>query len=396
MDKLIITILILFISGCSSKKTQKIDGVERIFVDVHNISLNASSFMEKIEIVPLETNDSSFVNAFKKTTYDREMDMYAIYGKDQVVYTFKGDGSFIANSKKVQGEGPKEYHMAVDIKFNPYQKGIDLLDPYGKIYTYSPAFDLISLKEIEPEFFFDALMALDTCCYIFTTPAIWTNQEVTLVNLETKQQSIAKYDGMISSGNTMDKECFYKNGSKFYFVPKGVNYYFYEIDQKKKELNPIIYLDFGDSEISVEGLPGCATGGRTGTEKGKTDDKRDYFMKGMQERSQYLRESNVIVPLIKFFNEDFVYIHFKKGLNGYGGHYIYNRKKKKGFLLNERKPFFMQPCFGVVDNILIAICDACYVSRLVDINLMSPDEIRKMEQLKEEDNPVILKYYLQR
>lgn len=64
--------------------------------------------------------------------------------------------------------------------------------------------------------------------------------------------------------------------------------------------------------------------------------------------------------------------------------------------MNEDKPFIMHPCFGIVDNVLMAIYDAYYVPKLVDSDLMSSEEIYKMEQLKEEDNPVILKYYLRK
>ena len=81
-------------------------------------------------------------------------------------------------------------------------------------------------------------------------------------------------------------------------------------------------------------------------------------------------------------------------MRGYGSHYIYNRKKNEGFLLKEGKPFFMYPCFGIIDNVLLAICQPDELSQYMVRNLMSPQEIHKMETLKEDDNPVILKYYL--
>lgn len=34
----------------------------------------------------------------------------------------------------MNGQGPKEYNMVLDINFNPYLKGIDMLNPYGKQY----------------------------------------------------------------------------------------------------------------------------------------------------------------------------------------------------------------------------------------------------------------------
>ena len=64
--------------------------------------------------------------------------------------------------------------------------------------------------------------------------------------------------------------------------------------------------------------------------------------------------------------------------------------------MNEGKPFVMQPCFGIEGNVLMAITDAYYLPTVVDTSLMSAQEIHKMGQLKEEDNPVILKYYLRK
>lgn len=386
----------LIVCACSSKPSKTAVDIERIPVEVSNATSDASSFIEKIEIIPLETTDSSLMSGYRKTIYDKNMDIYAIYGKDQVVQTFSGKGEFIGSSRKMKGDGPQEYNMVVDIKFNPYLKGIDLLSPYGTIYTYSSTFELIAKRTVKTDFYFNTLMALSADDYVFVTPPIWTDQEIIFVNLKTQQSEIANYSGTISSNNTMDRECFYKNGDNLYFVPHGINYYFYRLDEKKKELIPVIYLDFGDFEIKEGGLPGVAVGKRTGTERTKTDSERDRLSKGMRQRAQYIRESALVVPLVKFFNDDYVYIYFARGRTGFGGNYIYNRKKKEGFVLNEGKPFITQPCFGVVDNVLMSIADPYYVSRLVDTRLMLPEEISKMERLNEDDNPVILKYYLRK
>ena len=54
----LITLSIL-ICACSANKKNLPDGIEIIPVEVDKVSQDASSFLEKIEIVPLETNDSS-------------------------------------------------------------------------------------------------------------------------------------------------------------------------------------------------------------------------------------------------------------------------------------------------------------------------------------------------
>ncbi len=392
MNRISVVLLLVLFCGCSSKDKKMNVEIERIPINVYNISQDASSFIDKIELVPLETNDSSLLHKYGKVMYDKETDVYAVYTRDQVIFTFSGNGDFISNSKKMQGQGPDEYYMVVDMKFNPYLKGIDLLNPYGTIYTYSSDFKLLGRRKIKPEFPIDHLMALNLEEYIFTYPFLWTNQEVAFANLKTQQVYNADYSGTISSGNSMAKDCFCKIGDDFYFIPPGINYYFYRIDTKGMKLIPIMYLDFGDLEIKEADLPGRAMGKRV-----DSDEERARVVKEAQERAQFLRHSNNhIVPLIKFFNDDYVYVYFVKSTQGAGSNFIYNRKTKKSFLTKEDKPFIMNFCFGIVDNVLLSIRQPEYVSRLVDRRLMSTEEIYKMEQLKEDDNPVIIKYYLKK
>ena len=78
----------------------------------------------------------------------------------------------------------------------------------------------------------------------------------------------------------------------------------------------------------------------------------------------------------------------------YGSHYTYNRKQKKVFLIKEGEPFIMYLCFGIVDNALLSICKPDFVHRVVDRKLMPSEEIRKMEALKEDDNPCLVLYEL--
>lgn len=387
MKVLSVIISTLVVVACSPKDKELPDGVERVMVEVNEVSQDASSFLDKIEIVPLETNDSSLLVRCGKFLYDSNMDMYVLYSGEQIVYTFSGDGKYIANSKKRRGQGPEDYTMVLDVNLNPYLKGIDMLNPYGTVYTYSPTFELLAKRKIKSEFPVNHFMALDADNYVFTYPFLWTDPEVSFVNLNTQEAVNTNYEGTIS-GNSMERTCFYHIGEHFYFVPIGLNYYFYQIDTKEKKLVPIIYLDFGDAEVKTDGLVGRAWGKRMDSDKEVEDITREA-----QERDQYLRKSNHILPLLKFFNDDYVYLYLAQTEKGYGGHFIYNRKKKEGFLLKEGKPFLMYPCFSIVNNVLLAMCEPDMLPMAVDLSLMSPEEIQKMEQLKEDDNPVIIKYY---
>ena len=107
----------------------------------------------------------------------------------------------------------------------------------------------------------------------------------------------------------------------------------------------------------------------------------------------FLRESTKhIVPMQKLLNEKYVYICMKKGQGMW--HYIYNRTKGEGYLLQDEKPLRMNPGFGLDGNALLTVCQPVELPLLADRRFMSPEQIAVMENLKEDDNPVILKYYL--
>ena len=61
----------------------------------------------------------------------------------------------------------------------------------------------------------------------------------------------------------------------------------------------------------------------------------------------------------------------------------------EGYLLQNEKPLRMNPGFGLDGNALLTVCQPVELPRF-----MSPEQIAVMENLKEDDNPVILKYYL--
>lgn len=78
----------------------------------------------------------SLIKNYRKLVYDHDIDLYAIVDDCFIVLLFSRDGSFVAFSKAKQGDSPDQYQMIIDIKFNPFDKGIDLLNPYRIIYTY--------------------------------------------------------------------------------------------------------------------------------------------------------------------------------------------------------------------------------------------------------------------
>ncbi|MDR0892603.1 MAG: 6-bladed beta-propeller [Mediterranea sp.] len=365
------------------------DDVERIPVDVsEQPSMASNDFIEKIEVVPLETNDSSIFHKYKKIAYNKEMDLYAIYTSNQDVFVFSGSGKYVANSNSMQGQGPNEYYMVVDMAFNPYMKGIDLLNPYGIIYTYSPRFRLLSKRKVESKIPLMNLMPLNADEYIFAYSSFRVNQEVLFANLSTGTLQDASYTGTIS-GNSMSPECFYNINGRNYYVPIEFNYYIFQIDAMNKRLKPVLYLDFGDATVDGDALPGRATCERSNSDRESERIGREYT-----ERYKYLRTSNKVIPLIRLFNERYIYVYSVQTERGIGSTYIFDRETGKHFLAKNGKPLLMGPCFAISGNVLMLLTPLKYLHQAIDRQLMSKEELQKIDQLKDDDNPVILKYYL--
>ena len=51
-------------------------------------------------------------------------------------------------------------------------------------------------------------------------------------------------------------------------------------------------------------------------------------------------------------------------------------------------------CFSINDNVLYSIVESYEIERYINENYMSEVTLNKIRNLNEEDNPVIIKYYL--
>lgn len=389
MRAFIICLNMLLLFSCSEGRKQPDKDVEIIPVATEQVTRDASCFIEKIEAVPLYTDTLSLLKGYRKLIYDRNSDLYAILDNRFIVLLFSGDGHFVSSSEAKQGEGPDQYQMIVDIKFNPFEKGIDLLNPYGKIYTYDYGFNLISQKDLgQTGCSFSHFMAYDKGKYVLTPSLLMDDQSVYWLDYALKEKRKANYEGTLSSIN-MDRESFYRQDSACYFIPTGINYYFYRMDMDTHRLLPYMKLDFGQEEITEDGLPGKATADVADVSSQQHQAK---FIRQLRERNAYLEKSSHILPLIKFFNDEYVYVHYIK--NRQPSNYIYNRRTRTGFLQHGEEPLKMPFCFAMDGAVLYAVADAFEVEEYMDRKWMSEETVEKLEKVKEDDNPVILKYYL--
>lgn len=91
-------------------------------------------YFSKIEIIPLETSDSSLIKRLSIKDY-HQGDYYILDEPQKKILIFDDKGKYLREINK-RGNGPGEYSDLTDFSFNPFTKGLDLLNPMGGILRY--------------------------------------------------------------------------------------------------------------------------------------------------------------------------------------------------------------------------------------------------------------------
>lgn len=380
----IVIMTISFLLSCTPVKNKDI---EIIPIDLDEISTNCT-MIKKIDLIPLETSEKGLIDEIRKIMYIPDLKKFVIKDKNNVISIFTEDGFFCLNSQDLMGDAPYQYNSIVDFSYNEYTETIDILTIYGEIKSYDCSFNFKGYKKISIDkgYIPSKFMAIDSSTYVIS-PTINQNENIFFLDVENQNVKMSHYKELIANV-TMDVNSFYSINNKYYFIPRGINYYFYEIDKIKKEISPIIYLDFGREIINIDKLPGNI---KFGEYDSKHPNVENYF-KEMEKRDNYLVNSNYYLPIIKFFNDEYVYIHAIKKRKAYN--FIYNRINKEYFTQTEDTPFPMRFCLGIYDDILYTYINPYDIEKYCNTDLITPESKERIAKVQEEDNIIIVKYHL--
>jgi hypothetical protein len=385
-----ISILLTFIScrNFNSKKTTP-ENILRIEIS-GKVSSEVSDILERIEIIPLVTDSASILDPYATVRYCKENNLLLILDYKMVLSLFKGDGSFIANSRDLIGQGPEEYWRVSDALYNPFSQSVELLDPFGTIFRFDTELkykEKISLSQKGNVY--DFFLPFDTNKY-FLSPTLFTEEDesfyFTDYNYGTLTDSVSFHENIVARP-TMNMTSYMPFNGKYYFTPPAVDYYFYEINIPDRQLIPVVYLDFGEKEISKKKLDGMF--GRFGRKNPNSQSENDLAI----QVSDYLsKNSDYPLPIVKLMNEQYVYVHLST--NGKRSSFIYNLKTEESYMQPHDSSFKFFPSFHMEGNVLFALVNPFELERYIDKHYMTPEEIRILESIENEDNPILVKYYL--
>ena len=374
---ILLTILAFSCNQSKEKDKEKNTNDQKISIDINQIKeCKMNTLFNKIELVPLETKASSIIGKVGRVVYVSNK-YYIILDGQSHITVFNKNGTFISNSSAVEkGRGPKEYYIVLCIAYNQYSNTIEILSPDRNIIVYDTLFRFIERKKIKitNDIMYYYFYPINKDVYALMPTPLADNPNIILF-WDSKKKTVIKeikYKNVISR-LTQTEFSIRSTGSNYYFGPASTTYYGYSMDCKSLSLNPIFHFDFGKNNIDIKGL---------------------NRFKDCREVADYLFKSSYPLPLRNLFNEKYIVSSIKMKDKFYT--FIYNRQtSEKQLVKNKYSDKLKAPqYFTIENNILFAIIQPYELSKYVDIKLLNKNDKKVFDTILEDDNPVIVKYFL--
>lgn len=233
-----ILIILVFAISCTERESH---GNKTNIYYSENEDLPMGNFIDRIAIIPLETDSMNLIDQYHKIEFYDDFGGYLIVDKRQTVYLFTKEGDFISSSRKCRGDGPDQYNILVDAVYNPYNKSIEILNPFGSIYSYDLSFNFLGKRDLQEKSIhtFSRFYPLSDDSYILL-PTLLGEKDAVMCFCDYSRQSIISvedYTADFISTLTMNHNPFMRLNGELYFLPICLDYNIYRIDEDSCKLS---------------------------------------------------------------------------------------------------------------------------------------------------------------
>ena len=334
---------------------------------------------KKIEIIPLETTEHSLIggSASKIIFYNNHYYILDAPNPSKSFYCFDEQGKFVRKIGN-EGRGPEEYIFVQNFVINESNHTAELLSPFGTIYTYELSGKFVGKKRL-PDLVpnYQHIKLLNDSIRILLSATdnnqdqlyVYSTQSNTIVN-SYYQENPAIFQW--SCGK------FYQYNNAIYFCKPLVSKVF-KIDQHGYE---VAYAwDFGalnpenikfDTDITNERL----------SEMFRNSQIKGFLFYQSQNDNYYFTSFINQEPSVSAYKQKYTSV-------------LYEKRNNKKFVFEKFKEGLMfLPIFWCNDYVLAtSTAFSNNTSKRVDPSVLDEENRRKLNAIKEDDNPFIIKYY---
>lgn len=370
---LFVTIMVMAAVGCfqHSKNRQK------EFIDLDNPqSVSFYDIFSRIDLIPLETSEESILN-FSTGAPEKMMlsENRFYFLEKEGVLIFDADGKFINKIHKL-GKGPGEYLLLSDCNVNRYTGNVELLSAMGYVNVY----DSLG-KEFKKTFRLpDEVLAVDYFVnltpqtYAFLSNSRSGNKMLIFSEKENKLiQDTYKLPDWLLRKTTLKH-----NRSPFYIYDDTVCFTqvydgkVFNLSPEPPYLSSRYALNFDDKTLDLSVVP--------------PDKEIDFYMNFVRNlKSKYAIQFFIYAENSRYYFTRFTYRNRP--------HHLILDKQNNSFLLFEKFKEGFQ-CFPLcIDEKAVYCCASKNFLNFVLVpEVLDKENLEKYENIKEDDNPIIVKY----
>lgn len=394
MRILIILAFLIVCASCNRRASMGPVYQEMEVISIDDALENDFSFLDSMEVIPLEFNEDVPMREYNKFQYVKELDCFLIRDLQQFVFLYDSEGRFVSCSKECRGNGPEDYLTAVDVRYNPYSQSIDIYDPVGSgiIRSYDLHFKWLENKKL-PEMDGFLAMCFDVLSqdqYLFE-PVRDGEDNLRIKKCDFSpdsrlpEEDIALPEEGYVATLTMMQRALTKCDSVFYYTPYYLDYHFYAYDDRQKGFKAVYELDLGD-KITKEDLDDIL-----GDKPGPGQRLSDYLWG----KCEYLLSSRYLLPIIRLVDDSYVYACCIRNRKTY--HVLHDRESGSTYYLTPQASVKLHRCYDLQGKVLFTILSPYELEKYLTEETrryFTHASLQRIAALKEDDNPVVIKYYL--
>lgn len=329
----------------------------------HGISLN--EVINEIEVIELETNDSSLIKDIRKIEFYKDC-IYVYDHLQHIIVIFDEDGKYI-NRINNKGQGPGEYLEIIDFGINRFTQQIYILDPRKQnLLFYDLHGNIVDIKR---------LPKLSGCTYISLQ---FPNKETFMFVTSDSNNRLKVMDSINDSllledfpGNEYNERAYLFSDSLF--LPDLSNRV-YRYQKAKIEKNYQIDISSLSPELNSKETPEPydMQSRIAFIKKLINSENIDYIIRSIDETSQFV--------LLSFIRKNLYYT------------YVIDKRTGSFFSFNTIDENFNPYIKFMNNDFLIGMHYSEYNTMYESITSASDMDI--LMNRSEESNPVLIKYYL--
>jgi hypothetical protein len=371
------SILIIF-KSCQEKNTDKtVSEYLKINVNIEDVKIiSATQWFSSVELIPLETNEKSLIGQWKKIIF-HEGKFFILDRKQDVILVYNANGDYVSSSLSKKGHGPEEYMSILDFDISKETNTIEILDASSyKIKKYDTEFNYLNnwiLPQNLLPFSYFKILPHDKYAFYYG-PSEKDRESIRIFSANEKRviKKLKPHPFFIEDIINTQGNPFYEFNNQLFFTYTYPNNESYKIELENWNIKKVVEYNFGKYTFT----PDVMQSNRIG----------DFFQNN---RSRYVFITN------KYENKKdyLVFTYFKDDM--YIIKYDKQTKSQEAISWKFSDGGMLLPPAFIDNDFLYIITENQYLSEVINQQLLSKTAKKILNQIKEDDNPVMIRYKFQ-